>query len=356
MKPIRLAVIGYGRLGKVHARLVQSLPNVQLMGVVEPLAEAIPAVTADLNLPTFAHHQQLAGNIDAAIVATPTTTHFDVAVDLLRQGLHVFVEKPITPTAGQARTLAAEAQARRLVLQVGHVERFNPALRAARPHCQQPCYIEASRTSGYTCRSIDIGVVLDLMIHDLDVILSLVPASVVHIQAVGAAVFGPYEDMAQARLTFANGCVANLTASRVSRVAERNMRIFHREGMAAIDFAQKTASIMRPSEKLQQGIDVQQLDEQQKEQLRTRLFEDLLPTTELHVADSNAILEQQREFVQCIEQGTQPSVNGQAGCRAVEIAEQIAAQIREYQRSLSEPRILAVPELDSAPLPFRQAG
>src|SRR5262245_15209090 len=225
MNRLRVAVIGVGHLGRIHARLMAQASEAELVAVIDPSSEARAAVGAELKIPALAHYQSLLGQIDAAIVATPSRLHHAVAIDLLKHGVHVFVEKPMTLNVGDASDLIAAAAAHDLVLQVGHVERFNPALLAATPHLSEPKYIDAVRSGPFTCRSVDIGVVLDLMIHDIDVVLSLVGDELVSVEALGAAVFGPNEDWAQARLTFEGGCVANLFASRVAWQAQRTMQI-----------------------------------------------------------------------------------------------------------------------------------
>jgi predicted dehydrogenase len=303
-----------------------------LAAVVDPLAPARESLAAELKTAAYADHLPLMDRIDAAIVAVPTRHHFDVAHDLLAHGIHVFVEKPMTLNVGDASGLIAAAAARQLVLQVGHVERFNPAFGAARPHIRQPKYIEAARTAAYSCRSMDIGVVLDLMIHDIDAALSLVNDHVVDVDALGAAVFGPNEDWAQARLTFAGGCVANLSASRVAWQAQRTMQVVCRECTVGIDFGAKTARLMRPSTAVIEGeIDVHSLSAEERARLKAHLFTDYLPLIDLPVAETNALLEEQREFVAAIRGEQAVRVSGYAGRQAIDVAEQILAQIAAHR-------------------------
>jgi predicted dehydrogenase len=343
MRPVHIAVVGGGRLGCIHARLAQSLPELHLVAVVEPSAPRREQLSRELDVPVVEHHHEIWHAIDAAIVAAPTCLHHSVAFDLLRQGIHVLVEKPLTQSGSEARDLVALADRQQLVLQVGHVERFNPAFQAALPHLHSPYYLEATRTSGYTCRSVDVGVVLDLMIHDLDIVLSLVSSPLVDIQAVGTPVFGPHEDMAQTRLTFANGCVANLTASRTSDQPCRRLHVYQREAYARIDFAEKRAELISVSDQVLAGIDVEELDESDREQIRTHLFHEYLPRTELVVNDQNAILNEQRDFATSICTGRAPRVTGREACRAVEVAEQIQERIAAFQNRLRHPTLLPVP-------------
>ena len=332
MSLVRVAVIGVGHLGKIHAKLVRGVEGAILAGVVDPIRDARQAVAAELGTAAYADHTALLGQIDAAIIATPSRFHHAVAADLLRHGVHVFVEKPMTLNVGDADDLVATAAARRLILQVGHVERFNPALIAARPHLAEPKYIEAVRAGAFTCRSTDIGVVLDLMIHDIDVVLSLVQDDVVGIQALGAAVLGPNEDWAQARLQFANGCVANLSASRVAMQPQRWMQVVSHDRFLAIDFATRKAQLMRPSDAVLAGeVDVNALSPTDKAHLKDHLFTDYLPTEQLPVVETNALLEEQRQFVAAIQSQGQVSVSGRDGRRALDVAERILVDIAAHR-------------------------
>lgn len=357
MRRLRVAVIGAGRLGSIHARLAAALPDVELVAVVDPSPAARAAVTRELGVPSLAHYSEIREPLDAAVVAAPTAMHYELCRELLQRDLHVLVEKPMTSTTAQAQSLVALANQRRRVLQVGHVERFNPAFVAAQRYCQEPCYIEAARTSSFTCRSVDIGVVFDLMIHDLDLVLSLVDSPLVSVQAAGTPVIGPHEDMAQARLTFASGCVANLTASRTSYVPQRTMQIYHRSGFVGMNLAEKTAVHIQPAAAVRQGLDVAHLSDLEREQMRTRLFEDFLPLVALPVEDTNAIGDELREFVACIQTGAVPRVSGEAGCQAVEVAEWVQEEIAAYQARLHRPATLPLPQRsDNSVWPRRQAG
>ncbi len=331
MSKLRLAVIGVGHLGRIHARLARQLDDVELVAVVDPSPEARAAVAAELNVAARADHRPLAGQIDAAIVAAPTRMHHAVASDLLAGGVHVFVEKPLTLNVGDARDLVQLAESHNLVLQVGHVERFNPALVAALPHVSEPKYIDATRCGPFTCRSTDIGVVLDLMIHDIDIVLSLVAGELVSVSSLGAAVIGPNEDWAQARLTFAGGCVANLTASRVAWQAQRTMQVISPDGIAAIDYGAKKVQVMRAAEPIASGdFDVHALSPDERTHLKEHLFTDYLPLTELPVGEGNALAEEQREFAAAIRGQAEVRADGRAGLAALDVAERILAQIAAH--------------------------
>lgn len=331
MTTARIAVIGVGHLGKIHARLAKQLDDASLVAVVDPLQAAREQLATELQTAAYADHRPLIGQIDAAIIATPTQFHADVALDLLRSGVHLLIEKPITFNPREADELIAEADARGLVLQVGHVERFNPALLAAESVIGDPKFIEAMRCGPYTCRSTDIGVVLDLMIHDIDVVLSLVRDELVDVQALGAAVFGPHEDWARATLTFANGCVAQLAASRVAPQAQRSMHIYSREAFATLDFGAKKATVMRPSDAVLGGeVDVNSMSPEAKTQLKERVFQDYLPIQELAGPDINAILEEQRDLLRAMRTGSPVRVTGRDGRDAVEVANRIVEAIASH--------------------------
>jgi predicted dehydrogenase len=329
---LRIAVIGVGHLGKIHAQLLAQVDGAKLVAIVDPVAEVRSAAGESLGVPAHADHGPLLGQIDAAIVAVPTRYHHDVASDLLAHGIHVFVEKPVTLNVGDASGLIAASEERGLVLQVGHVERFNPAYLSAAPHLAEPKYIEATRAGAYSCRSTDVGVVLDLMIHDIDAALALIDDDVTSVQALGAAVFGPNEDWAQARLTFAGGCVANLSASRVAWQAERTMHVVCRECSALIDFGAKSARLMRPSSAVLAGeIDVNRMPPEERARVKAHLFTDYLRLTDLPIADSNALLQEQREFVAAIRGERAVRVTGEAGRAALDVAERILAQIAAHR-------------------------
>ena len=332
MNPTRIAVIGAGHLGRIHCRLLKSCADVDLVGVIDPVEESRRRVAEEFGIRPLADYRPIASEFDAAVIAAPTTLHHRIALDLLEQGKHVLVEKPIACTTAEAADMVQAADSRGLVLQVGHVERFNPALAAAREHLAEPKYIEAARTSGFTFRSTDIGVVLDLMIHDLDIVLSLAGSEVCDVEAIGVAIMGPHEDMAQARLTFANGCVANLTASRTSFELTRRMSVFTAGGFAALDFASGNAVVVEPSTTIAEGrFDLAALSPAEREHYKQHLFEELLPMRQLSGVPCNAIAEEQHDFVRAIRTGSPVQVSGNDGLRALELAETILARIAAHR-------------------------
>jgi len=319
-------------LGRIHAQLAAALKNVQLVAVVDPVATARKQVAADTGAKPLADYRELFGTVDAAVIATPTIYHSQVATDLLHGGLHLLVEKPMTSTLAEAEKLVALARGQQLVLQVGHVERFNPALISVREKLDDPKFIEARRASGYTFRSTDVGVVMDLMIHDIDVVLSLVQSSVSRVEAVGFSVLGDHEDMVSARLHFASGCVANLTASRVSYAPERKMQVFTGQCCATLDFATRRASIIEPiPEVLDREFQVEALSGEQKNHLREHLFSDLLIRQDLPAVENNAIEQELLDFATAIQTEASPQVTGNDGRDAIAVAEQVLEQVAAHQ-------------------------
>lgn len=337
-KKLRIAVIGTGHLGNIHTRLLQTIDDVELVGIVDPSSEARQRMIDQYGVAAFEDHRQLIGKIDAAIIAANTEHHYWIGMELAEAGIHLFLEKPITQTAAEADALIRTAKQRNLVLQVGHVERFNPAFTSVVDHLKRPRFIEAVRASGYTCRSVNVGVVLDLMIHDIDLVLSLVDSDVVDVEAVGTVVFGPHEDMAHARLKFANGAIANLNASRTSFQPQRTMQIYADNGYAGIDFASATTKIVRPSEKIRRReYDVASLTADEKQYIQDNLFTEILPLEEVQVERRNAILDEQHDFVISIRANQQPQVNGQAGRDALAVAEQVLEAIDQHQQQIRRP-------------------
>ncbi|MBI84655.1 MAG: oxidoreductase [Planctomycetaceae bacterium] len=331
MNPIRLAIIGCGHLGRIHARLAKEIDLFQIVGLVDPCPTAREQVARDTSLPVVKHFSSLCEPIDAAVVAVPTCWHHQVALDLLRADVHVFIEKPIASSLCEADEILEVASEHHKLVQVGHIEEFNPAFQAVRSRLECPKYIEAVRTSGYTFRSTDIGVVLDLMIHDLDLIVSLVQSEVQDVQALGLALLGNHEDMAQARITFQNGCVANLTASRTSFQSERRLQAYTPSGFTSIDFASSTASYIDPDPRiLNAPLDIQQVTPQQREHIKEHLFEDMLPVRQAQVVSCNALHDELLDFAHSIHQSRAPRVNGSRARSALSVAEKVLQKIASH--------------------------
>ena len=252
-KSLRAAVIGVGYLGRFHAQKYAGLPDVELVGVVDPNPERAAAVAKELGTAAFASHADLAGKVDLVSIASTTESHYRIARDCLAAGLHVLVEKPITVTVAEADELIALAEAGKRMLQVGHLERYNPAWLAVRDKIATPLFIEAHRMAPFKPRGTDVSVILDLMIHDLDLILPLVQSPIADLRASGVAVLTEGIDIANARIEFANGCVANITASRASTASLRRMRIFQHHEYLSVDFGERKIGFARKRDALIEG-------------------------------------------------------------------------------------------------------
>jgi predicted dehydrogenase len=325
---LRLAVIGAGHLGRFHAKLARELDGVELVGVVDPLREAAARLAAECGVAAFTDVSEIVGQIDAAIVATTTMSHHSVGCQLLRHGVHVLMEKPLASNVAECDELIRVAEQNRAVLQVGHIERFNPAFDQVLPYVRGPKYIDAVRYSGFSFRSTDIGVVLDLMIHDLDLAMTLAGAAVADVSAFGVTVLGRHEDVARARLRFANGVIADLSASRVSYQAMRKMQVWTSRGHVNIDFASRTAVVAQPAAIVRQRrFDPDQLSPAEKSRLKDRVFEELIPLRRLEAGAANALLEEQRDFAAAIRTGREPRVTGRQAREVIAVAERILASL-----------------------------
>jgi predicted dehydrogenase len=244
-KPIRVGVVGVGHVGSLHAQVYSKLPNARLVAVCDLNQARAKEVAARFRCLATREATQLLGAVDAVSVAVPTNAHEAVAAPLLEAGIHVLIEKPMATTLAQADHLLALARRRGVILQVGHIERFNAAIQTAKAYLTHPRFIEVHRLSPYPFRGLDVSVVLDVMIHDLDLILSLVGSQPVRVEAVGVAVLSPSEDIANARLTFASGCVANLTASRISDETIRRLRVFQEDCYLSVDARHQLVEMAR---------------------------------------------------------------------------------------------------------------
>ena len=302
MASLRTAVVGAGYLGRFHAQKYASEPGSALVGVVDLRAEAREALARELGTAAVADYRDLLGKVDAVSIVTTTPAHFSIACDFLRAGAHVLVEKPITETVEQARELITLAAAQRRILQVGHLERFNPAILAAGARLEGARFIECHRLAPFKERGTDVNVILDLMIHDIDIVQSIVGRPIESIDAVGTPVFSGAVDIANARLRFAGGCVANVTASRVSLKTERKLRVFRDDAYVSIDLQQRIlTTIAKRATPAAAGELPVTIDEQSFEQ-------------------GDALRAEIRSFLDCIVAERAPVVSGEDGLRALETA------------------------------------
>ncbi len=309
MKKIKCAVIGVGYLGRFHAQKYQLLNNVELVAVCDVEPARCEAVSTELCVPAFFDYHDLFGVVDAVSIAASTKQHYAIAKDCLMHGIHVLLEKPITETVVQAEELIALAALNHVKLQVGHMERFNSARLALEEHLDKPLFIDSQRLAPYNPRGADVNVILDLMIHDIDIIQTIVHSPIKHIEAQGAPVLSSSIDIANARITFENHCVANVTASRISFKTERKTRIFQANTYISIDYHEKQFAIFQKGEG-EMFLGIPEIIRHQS------VFE-----------KGDALLEEIKAFVQCIEQDSEPLVTGQEGCAALATAARITALI-----------------------------
>lgn len=301
-KQIRTAVIGVGYLGKFHAEKYASLENSDLVAVVDIDRKRADEVAAKVGTKGFADYRDIIDKVDAVSVVVPTMFHFDVAREFLSHGVHVLLEKPITSTIAEADELIRIASEQNAVLQVGHLERFNPVIMALNGVLKDPRFIESTRIAPFKPRGTDVNVVLDLMIHDIDIIQYIVKSPVKEISSIGAPVFTSEEDIANARILFENGCVANVTASRISLKSERRMRIFQPDAYISLDFQHKKVAVFRKGDgEMFPGVPNVKIDEKVMEQV-------------------DALHEEIASFLASVQTGVRPVVSGGDGKRALETA------------------------------------
>ena len=309
MQQVRTAVIGVGYLGRFHAQKYAALPESRLVAVIDANAQARDKVAAETGAEAVADYRAILDRVDAVSIATPTPLHFPIARECLERGIHVLVEKPITETLAQARELVAVAARTGRVLQVGHLERFNAAILALAGTLGRPRFIESHRLAPFKERGTDVNVVLDLMIHDIDLIQSLVGAPIESIDAVGSSVFSAGLDIANARIRYANGCVANTTASRVSMKMERKLRMFQDDAYISIDLQQKVLTIVRkPPQDSNMPKGQVMIEERTYEQ-------------------GDALKMEIEAFLRSIREGKPPVVTGEDGLHALETAIRITEMV-----------------------------
>jgi predicted dehydrogenase len=326
-----MAVIGVGHLGKEHARILAGLPDVELVGVADVNPDQGQAVARRCATRWFSDFWPLLNRVDATTIAVPTTFHHAIAVEFLRRGIHLLVEKPLAANLDEATALVDCASRHGAILQVGHIERFNPAFEELQRRRLQPKFIECERLGPFSGRSTDIGVVLDLMIHDLDLLLTFVGPSVCAVDAMGVSVFGQHEDMAKARLVFANGCVANMTASRASQAPRRRMQIWAPEGYLSLDFAKRGLTLIQPSEALRQrGLDVRRLSPSSLATLKDDLFGRHLEVLHLDRNQGDQLTRELQHFIHCVRTGETPRVRGADGRNALALATRVLESLRGH--------------------------
>jgi predicted dehydrogenase len=331
--PVPVAVVGVGRMGRHHARIYHQLPGATLVGIVDADLERAGTLAEQYACDAFEDVESLLAacpQLRGVSIAVPTAVHEEVARPLLQRRIACLVEKPLAPSVADARRLVELARDHDALLQVGHTERFNPAVRAIADWDLTPRFIESDRVSPMSFRSIDVGVVFDMMIHDLDIILMMVRSELKEVRACGVSVLGQHEDIADARLEFADGCVAKITASRLALKTERKLRVFSESGYISLDYAAKSGMA------IQRTGNVDQLRELRKQiatgaDLSDLDYTDLVNIQPLTINDEEPLRAELENFLAAIAGHSRPAVDAAAGLAAVEVAEQVVEQIRRHQ-------------------------
>jgi predicted dehydrogenase len=324
--PVKVAVIGTGRMGRLHARVYSQMPGVELVGVYDASPDSATEAAEQYSTKAFTSLDELLGMVKAATIAVPTNFHLAIARKCFDHNIHCLIEKPLARNAAEGREIAERARSQKLVVQVGHIERFNPAVRAMSRLDIRPRFIEVNRISPLTFRSIDVGVVLDMMIHDIDIVLWLAGSKVAKVDATGVSVIGDVEDVCNARLTFENGCVANLTASRLALKTERRLRIFSSDAYVSLDYQKKYGIVARRSGNLAAIRDaVARIRAGEIEDLSDLNYADLVHIEELKIDDTEPIRAELDAFIESVTTGKPPVVSAEDGLAAVETAERIVS-------------------------------
>jgi predicted dehydrogenase len=304
MKKLKIAVIGAGHLGKYHADIYNSLKDSELVGVCDINKERADKIAKAYKISPYPNYKELIGKIDAATIAVPTKEHYAIAKDLIKNKIHLLIEKPITENLNQANELIRLAKENKVLLQVGHIERFNSAIRALTKIIKVPKFIECHRLGPFQPRGTDVGVVLDLMIHDIDIILHLVKSDIKELDAVGVKVLSNHEDIANVRLSFDNGAICNITASRISQERVRKIRIFQKNAYISLDYIQQEANIY------------------------TKKGKSIIEKN-INIDKQNPLKEEIKSFIKCINSKKRPLVSGEEAKKALKVALKIIKEIHK---------------------------
>ncbi len=315
-------------MGRLHCRFYSQMPQVKLVGVYDANPEVTAAAAEEFNTKPFGRLSDLLAQTAAATIAVPTTAHPEIARDCMKAGVACLIEKPLAKDVAEARKIVEWGKASNVTVQVGHIERFNPAVRAMRQMHIQPGFIEVTRISPLTFRSIDVGVVLDMMIHDIDIVLQLAQSQVSRIDATGVSITGETEDICNARIKFANGCVANMTASRLALKTERKLRVFSPDAYVSVDYQKRYGIVAHRGDNLDAIRDaVAKIRTGEIQDLSELNFADLVTIQELQIDDSDPLRAELESFVNAVKNRSLPEVPAEDGLAAVELATQIVQSI-----------------------------
>ena len=332
MDKIRTAVIGAGKMGAIHAKVYDQLPQSELTAIIDVDRSKAERLADKYGCTAFGDCREILGEVDAVTVATPTSDHSQIASTFIKNGVAVMVEKPLASTVRQGRRLVELGKQKDVVLAVGHSERCNPVVQAMKRLKIEPKFIEANRVSPYPFRSTDVGVVLDVMIHDIDIVLSLAASKVKKVDAVGVGVIDDKEDICNARIYFENGCIANITASRLALKTERRVRVFSRQAYLTVDYLKKTGLIVKADPNVNVVEWIRERQQAGEFNLLSVNWRDLLHIEELSIDDKEPLLLEQEAFLRaCVDSDAQPEVSGQEGLAALECAHKIVASVGRHK-------------------------
>ncbi|MFC1737839.1 Gfo/Idh/MocA family protein [Planctomycetota bacterium] len=331
MDKIRTAIIGAGKMGAIHAKVYDQLPQCELVGVVDKNIEPAQKLAKQYNVEAYTDSTALLGKVDAVTIATPTITHLQIASDFIKESIPVMIEKPLAANVKECKEIVHLAKKANSVVAVGHSERCNPAVQAMKRLNIEPKFIEANRVSPYPFRSTDVGVVLDVMIHDIDIILSLADSEIKKVDAVGVSVIADTEDICNARIIFKNGCIANITASRLALKTERKIRVFSRQAYLSIDYLKKYGIVIKADPNVNVIKEIREKQKTGNFNLLNVNWPDLLHIEELHIDDKEPLRLEQEAFLSAAADRTLcPEVSAEDGLAAMECAEKILASVRKH--------------------------
>jgi len=327
---VRTAVVGAGKMGAIHARVYDQLEQSDLIAVIDIDLEKAAKLAEQYKCSAFSDYSDILGKVDAVTIATPTVTHLDLAKKFIKHSIPVLIEKPLATNVAEGKKIAALAKKHNIVTAVGHSERCNPAVQAVKRLNIEPKFIECNRVSPYPFRSTDVGVVLDVMIHDIDIILSLAAGKITRIDAVGIAVIGDKEDICNARIVFDNGCIANVTASRLALKTERKVRLFSRQVYVSLDYFKKSGIVIKADPNTNV---IKWINEKQRAgdfDLTTVNWPDLLHIEELDIDDKEPVRLEQENFLRAVvDREYMPEVSAEEGLAALKCAERILASVKK---------------------------
>ncbi len=330
MDKIRTAVIGAGKMGAIHAKVYSQLDGCRLVGVADIDQARARTVAGECNCQAFTDCEQLVGSVDAVTISAPTICHLDLAKIFIEKGIAVMIEKPLAASVEQAQEIAALAKQHNVIAAVGHSERCNPVVGAMKRFNIEPKFIEAHRISPYPFRSMDIGVVMDVMIHDIDIILSLAESKIKKIDAVGVNVIGEHEDICNARIVFENGCIANVTASRLALKTERKVRVFSKQAYLSLDYLKKEGIIIKAAPNVDVVKWIREHREAEDFDFADVNWPDLLQIEQLDIEDAEPLRVEQEAFLRAVaDKNARPEVTAEEGLAAMQCAEKILAAIKE---------------------------